>query len=918
MDYASNSKAEDKAVARATKVRRMHSPTAGSAERPKGDPPVSNGYAGLKRARKAINCEPCRASKLKCDRNRPCSSCVLRGMCHGLTLRSHGDLRIRTTALCYQGQEGSPSRIQDIRRQVDPLGEIIRIRDSLALLELHCKDTGGSRSTSTNPANSSGFPPHPIATPSKRLFESMADPPSRSSASTPLGNTAKAADPNIISTPGKHGQHNSGGLYEGPTTVTSNLINTSDKDESDASEHPPTPSRELETALSPSSTVSATLASAYDEDLIAALPPINTVDEMVAYYFSYCNWIYRHVNEPALLDGWACYKEGQSGDRVVFATVCVLIALAVCYLPPGHALLAGLGASEQLAQKYNGLSQTALQRYRADAESRTRTYTLGLVELLLAQSHYMTFAKEGPEEVWALGSELVSVGMAMGLHRDPGKHRYERTLAERRRWAWWHILLFERWQAFMFGRPLQIASHHFDTHLPTFCDSALDPSGQVYIPNLVLFRLAYILGDIMDDAVSFRPVPYAAVQERDRMLKAWYDALPRELLLDEFALARGLTSVDSDLRRLAVQSVIHRCAYFHIRFTLHRPYVKLPESLEIAVSAASGLISLFAQAFNVACVPGHLNWGPFHVFSALMFFSFQLINSPNQPGKGLFREQIRKGMVLLDQCRVLPVADKALMILQALEPLYAPGSEKESPEERSKRKAQILKLVKNLAFPYQDLAYSRDVESPGYRPFSPRVAESAMASRNDVQMQMEGSPALHVQVHDHTVISTASMQWPPVQTEDDVSPPYMHPPPESPLAVPQQMMKRRRTASETHQQLLNMQKSLAADPVPSNRIGHPPRPQPPPGHAPAPSPYSRPTMNSYAVQQATMMQQPQPHHVQAFDGGQPTGYLHPADESSMWGASVGFGLGEWAQFLNVVHRPDAPTRHSHMERHPGS
>ncbi|KZP13067.1 hypothetical protein FIBSPDRAFT_754032 [Athelia psychrophila] len=33
-----------------------------------------------KRARKAINCEPCRASKLKCDRNRPCSSCVLRGM----------------------------------------------------------------------------------------------------------------------------------------------------------------------------------------------------------------------------------------------------------------------------------------------------------------------------------------------------------------------------------------------------------------------------------------------------------------------------------------------------------------------------------------------------------------------------------------------------------------------------------------------------------------------------------------------------------------------------------------------------------------------------------------------------------------------------------------------------------------------
>ncbi|KIY45983.1 hypothetical protein FISHEDRAFT_48384 [Fistulina hepatica ATCC 64428] len=39
----------------------------------------ADGRPPTKRARKAINCEPCRNSKLKCDRNRPCSSCVLRG-----------------------------------------------------------------------------------------------------------------------------------------------------------------------------------------------------------------------------------------------------------------------------------------------------------------------------------------------------------------------------------------------------------------------------------------------------------------------------------------------------------------------------------------------------------------------------------------------------------------------------------------------------------------------------------------------------------------------------------------------------------------------------------------------------------------------------------------------------------------------
>ena len=33
-------------------------------------------------------------------------------------------------------------------------------------------------------------------------------------------------------------------------------------------------------------------------------------------------------------------------------------------------------------------------------------------------------------------------------------------------------------------------------------------------------------------------------------------------------------------------------------------------------------------------------------------------------------------------------------------------------------------------------------------------------------------------------------------------------------------------------------------------------------------------------------------------------YTPPADESSMWGASVGIGMTEWAQFLDVVARPE--------------
>ncbi len=70
----------------------------------------------------------------------------------------------------------------------------------------------------------------------------------------------------------------------------------------------------------------------------------------------------------------------------------------------------------------------------------------------------------------------------------------------------------------MFGRPLAIASHHFDTQLPSYCDPAVDETGCLYLPSIAPFRLAYILGDVMDDVVSGRPVAYDSVMANNRVL----------------------------------------------------------------------------------------------------------------------------------------------------------------------------------------------------------------------------------------------------------------------------------------------------------------------------------------------------------------------------------------------------------------
>ncbi|KAF9008834.1 hypothetical protein BDQ17DRAFT_1349028 [Cyathus striatus] len=501
---------------------------------------------------------------------------------------------------------------------------------------------------------------------------------------------------------------------------------------------------------------------------------------------------------------------------------------------------------------------------------------------MLIRGHFLTLTKTDSEEIWHIRGEIVTIGMAMGLHRDPGRWRMPRDLAERRRWAWWHIVLLERWQAFMFGRPLAFASHHFDTQLPSYCDPTIDKTGRLYLPNIALFRLAFILGDIMDDAVSVRPVPYENVQANDRALTQWMENLPAELDLDEYRIARSLASPNVATRRLGVQSVIIRSSYYHIRFTLHRPYAsanathsasgktatldpqKTAQSLEIAVGAADKLITMVGQsrpdflANSSLAVPGHMNWGPFHCFSAAMFFSFQLIANPDQPGAGLFRASIRKAIGTLEQSRGGAVADKAYDILQALAPLYSPDFPLETPEAREKMRAQVLGTVRKLAFPYHNASDPR------------RYGDSPNGRGN------AGSPA----------------------NSNSVSPPMP-------------MMSSLPHQYDPSQGISSMRNG--GNMYPGAQAG-------PPGHMQAlsQSPQQQSQMIPGSVQQGingaptSYPAQPYPISQAVYSEATRYHYVHPVDDTSMWGAAVGFEQGEWTQFLDGL-RPQVPSTVRHLQ-----
>ena len=105
----------------------------------------------------------------------------------------------------------------------------------------------------------------------------------------------------------------------------------------------------------------------YDRDLLAVLPSIDIIDGLIKYYFEYCNWIYRHVNQPSFAVQWERYKSGAQPDRIVLATACALMAIATHYLPIRHPLLDSFAEShEEIGLKFFDVSTTSLQRHTAE------------------------------------------------------------------------------------------------------------------------------------------------------------------------------------------------------------------------------------------------------------------------------------------------------------------------------------------------------------------------------------------------------------------------------------------------------------------------------------------------------------------------------------------------------------------------
>ncbi|KAH7343852.1 hypothetical protein B0J17DRAFT_193228 [Rhizoctonia solani] len=689
-----------------------------------------------KRSRKAINCDPCRASKLKCDRGRPCSGCVLRG----------------TTALCYPdsgpAEHGPPAQIngQETASEVhtgtgDPYAEIARMRQSLAALEgllsRHgISPQGNSRSSSARPTyvNHTGIDANGRNTPSQVGSTPSPDGLMVDSTAYPAMEVGMYVGPTSAASPLLSFRHmlQPNGVFEGGTVPT-------------------------ETSPDESGAASCSLDVQQNLDLLAKLPDVSIVDGLLRHYFENCTWLNKHLNEPSLQTSWTRFKVSTCTDQLTVSILFAVLAISLLYLPKGHPLGTQLGGNvNMLSEEYFQNCTIALDRHRATGP---KVPTMELVELHLLRASYLSISKVDCEEIWTIKGEVMSIALSLGLHRDPGKWKLSKEQIERRRWAWWNVVQLERWQAFLFGRPISIPNSHFDTNFPV--ENTTDPNVGVAtnpnLPYLHQFKLTLILGDIMMDATSCRPTPYDRILAHERELEAWFQHLPQDLAVDDYHLASLLSSQALPSRRLGAQSLCIRALAYHIKFTLHRPFTtpqirrdsRTSASYDASIIAADKLIHLWTtsrpdlMSNPLLAVPGHISWGPFHIFAAAIHFCFLLIWKPDQPGTAMFRSNIQRVITTLESLRVeIPVADKALRVLQTLAPLYMDGTMRKVDE---KQRDSCLAIVRRLAFPCHD---SRLSSRPGAADsptqswasaLSPSSAAGSSAGRSldSVQMSLQ-------------------------------------------------------------------------------------------------------------------------------------------------------------------------------------
>ncbi|TBU31328.1 hypothetical protein BD311DRAFT_717184 [Dichomitus squalens] len=177
-------------------------------------------------------------------------------------------------------------------------------------------------------------------------------------------------------------------------------------------------------------------------------------------------------------------------------------------------------------------------------------------------------------DAWKLVGTAIRQAQAVGLHRDPTWHKWEKMDAEEcelRVLAWWYLIIFDRLYSLILGRPTMASAHTFDVKLvPGALHSDGTPNPYVHYQQSFI-SLIQVAEEVINKCAGLAPASYATVLEMDQKYKLWHSKLHPSLdWRQSHYMSKDPTAYE---RSIAFQRHMTAAFYLGGLMNLHRPYL---------------------------------------------------------------------------------------------------------------------------------------------------------------------------------------------------------------------------------------------------------------------------------------------------------------------------------------------------------
>ncbi|KAI0015272.1 fungal-specific transcription factor domain-containing protein [Xylariomycetidae sp. FL0641] len=497
-----------------------------------------------RRSRIPLSCDPCRARKLKCNREKPCQNCTAR---HEETACKFRGLHGETLPAARSDGRGES---EGMRQRIDHLEELVT------------RLVAERREPPSSTANI-------VYTPESSESDVVA--------SAPPAGACEAGGQTVMD--GVHSVYLSGDDWYGVLQEINELKRAYNQEQ--------TNQNEADFLSRPSHTVDGSsllfnqVKPIERVEILSAVPPKPETDRLVSRFFDRQNF---HINVPPIIHEPTFMREYNEHWRDPYETSLIWLGLLFSILGIGMLACHQYGEPPE----YEGRSESLFQLYRMRTAqcllsgdiAKCLPYTVETLRFNATAE--LNRRDDNRRGLWIMTGLVVRAAINMGYHREPSpSSALSARQAEYRRRVWLSVISMDDMASFLGGFPRMASALYSDTAEPSnLHDAEIPADGNALPPSrpleevtgatylIVKGRLLRALGRVADVNSTPTPPSYETVLEIDRALCGAYEDFPSHMKLARMDAPIRPAETTAQFSNLSLNGMYHRGM-----FTLHRRYM---------------------------------------------------------------------------------------------------------------------------------------------------------------------------------------------------------------------------------------------------------------------------------------------------------------------------------------------------------